>query len=184
MTRSHTAGLAAVDDAFALVRAGVGGLSDGAARAPSLLPGWSRGHVITHLARNADGNRNMVDGAIAGEEREQYPGGADRRAADIEAGAQRSARALVEDFQSSHAALVAAWHRVPDDGWERVGISFALGARPILDGLGSRRRELLVHLVDLDLGFDPIDLPADFVVDQAEWLREFRTVDTWPGAPW
>ena len=184
MTRSHTAYLAAVDDAFALVRAGVDGLTGGAARAPSLLPDWSRGHVITHLARNADGNRNMVEGALAGEEREQYPGGADRRAADIEAGAGRSAADLLEDLRSSQVALVAAWHELPDDGWQRIGLSFALGARPISNGLESRRRELLVHLVDLDLGFDPTDLPPDFVAEQAAWLREFRTVTTWPGAPW
>jgi maleylpyruvate isomerase len=24
-------------------------------RAPSLLPGWTRGHVLSHIARNADG---------------------------------------------------------------------------------------------------------------------------------
>jgi hypothetical protein len=30
-------------------------LSDADVRAPSLLPGGSRGHVLTHLARNADG---------------------------------------------------------------------------------------------------------------------------------
>ena len=184
MTRSPAAGLAAVDDAFALVRSNVDGLTDDAARAPSLLPGWARGHVLTHLARNADGNRTMVEGAIVGEEREQYPGGAERRARDIEAGAGRSGAELVADLTSSHEALVAAWGRLPDEGWERIGISFALGARPIVDGLGSRRRELLVHLVDLDVGFDPTDLPADFVADKAGWLREFRTVETWPGAPW
>ena len=41
-----------------------------------------------HLARNADGVRGMVEGAIAGEEREQYPHGAEGRAADIDAGAR------------------------------------------------------------------------------------------------
>ncbi len=184
MHRSPTVGLAAVSDAFALVRDGVDGLTDDAARGGSLLPGWTRGHVVTHLARNADGNRNMVEGAIAGDEREQYPGGAERRAADIEDGAGRSAAELLADLGSSHDALVAAWDRLPDDGWERIGISFALGARPIIDGLASRRRELLVHLVDLDVRFDPTDLPADFVADHAEWLRAFRTVETWRGAPW
>ena len=42
----------------------------------SRLPGWSRGHLLSHLARNADGVRGMVEGAIVGEEREQYPHGA------------------------------------------------------------------------------------------------------------
>ena len=35
--------------------AAVRGLTDDAARAPSRLPGWTRGHVLTHLARNAEG---------------------------------------------------------------------------------------------------------------------------------
>ncbi|MEV7393377.1 maleylpyruvate isomerase N-terminal domain-containing protein, partial [Streptomyces sp. NPDC091215] len=34
--------------------------TDADVRAPSLLPGWSRGHVLTHVARNADGGRNLL----------------------------------------------------------------------------------------------------------------------------
>jgi len=30
------------------------GLSDDDTRAPSELPGWSRGHTLSHIARNAD----------------------------------------------------------------------------------------------------------------------------------
>ena len=30
-------------------------LTDEQVRSPFLLPGWSVGHVLTHLARNADG---------------------------------------------------------------------------------------------------------------------------------
>ena len=36
------------------------GLTDDQAREPSLLPGWSRGHVLTHLARNADAMVNLL----------------------------------------------------------------------------------------------------------------------------
>jgi len=177
-------GLASVDDAYSRVWSAVEHLTETQAREPSLLPGWTRAHVLTHLARNADGNRNMVEGAIAGEEREQYPGGAERRAADIDAGAGRSAGDLLDDVRTSHAALVEAWTRVPDDGWDRLGVSFAIGPRPIIEGFASRRRELLVHLVDLDVGVDPIDLPEDFIIDQADWLREFRTTTTWKDVPW
>ena len=34
--------------------------TDADVRAPSLLPTWSRGHVLTHLARNADGGRRLL----------------------------------------------------------------------------------------------------------------------------
>ena len=43
-------------------------LTDEDMRAPSLLPRWSRGHVVTHLARNADALCNLVHWAESGVE--------------------------------------------------------------------------------------------------------------------
>jgi maleylpyruvate isomerase len=176
--------IVAVEEAHSLLLATVDDLSDADAARPSRLPGWSRGHVLTHLARNADGNRDMVEGAILGEERAQYPGGEQRRADDIEAGATRSAGLLVADLIASHEALVAAWRRMPDDAWTRTGLWLTVGSQPVSRGLSTRRREILVHVVDLDRGVPPRDLPADFLLDDADWLREHRTQTTWPDAPW
>jgi maleylpyruvate isomerase len=50
----------------------VDGLDDAALRAPSLLPGWTRAHVLTHIARNADGLVNLVTWARTGEETPMY----------------------------------------------------------------------------------------------------------------
>src|SRR5579883_2263142 len=83
----------------------IDGLTDDDARRPSLLPGWSVGHVLTHIARNADGNRRMAEGAARGESLAQYPHGAAGRAADIEAGAGRPAADLIADVRDSAAAL-------------------------------------------------------------------------------
>ena len=174
----------AADHAGSSVLATVRGLTDDQARGASRLPGWSRGHLLTHLARNADGMRGMVDGAIAGEVREQYPHGAEGRAADIEAGADRDPAKLVTDFETTDRALVDAWHRMPDDAWTRTGIWLATGPQPMDYTLRSRRRELLVHWVDLGLGATPADLPDDFVEVERDWLLEHRTADTWPDAPW
>ena len=41
-------------------------LSDAQLREPSPLPGWSRGHVLSHIARNADGLRNLLIWARTG----------------------------------------------------------------------------------------------------------------------
>ena len=57
------------------------------ARRPSLLPGWSVGHVLTHLARNGDSVVWRLEGAALGELRDQYPGGLEQRREDIDAGA-------------------------------------------------------------------------------------------------
>ena len=55
--------LAAQDGLLAALR----DLDDAAARRPSLLPGWSVGHVLTHIARNADSVVWRLEGAAAGE---------------------------------------------------------------------------------------------------------------------
>ena len=41
-------------------------------RAPSLLPGWTRAHVLAHLARSADAMRNVLIGARSGQDRPGY----------------------------------------------------------------------------------------------------------------
>jgi len=50
-------------------------IDDGVARGPSRLPGWTVGHVVTHLARNADSVVRRLHGAAAGVPAPQYPGG-------------------------------------------------------------------------------------------------------------
>lgn len=58
---------------------------------PSALPGWTRAHLLTHLARNADGLGNLLTWAETGVERSMYgPGNA--RDDDIEAGSGRAPR--------------------------------------------------------------------------------------------
>ena len=56
---------------------------------PSLLPEWTRGHVLTHIARNADSFVRVLEAARRGEVVTQYEGGVASRNADIEAGASR-----------------------------------------------------------------------------------------------
>ncbi len=173
--------LVGVNDAFTLLTDRVAGLSDPDARGATLLPGWTRGHLLTHLARNADGQRRMVEGVLRDEVVEQYPGGDGQRAADIEAGADRPIGELLVDLHESQAALVDAWSRVPDGAWGRLTAARA-GDRPVRQGVMSRWRELLVHLVDLDVGIGPADLPPDYLARDAGWLAQHRATDTWADA--
>lgn len=137
-------------------------LTDPQARQLSLLPGWTVGHVVTHLARNADGLRAMIEGAARGEQAEMYPGGAERRVADIEAGAHRPAEALVDDVRMSSWRLEQSWAGLSADAWAMSGIALN-GLRPIADIPHLRRREVEVHHADLGLGYTYHDWPADFV---------------------
>src|SRR6516225_10421530 len=91
-------------------------LSDAQAREPSLLPGWTRGHVLSHIARNADGLRNLLIWARTGTETPMYAS-AESRSADIEAGAGRPAAALAADVGESAAAFAAEAAAMPDDAW-------------------------------------------------------------------
>jgi len=127
------------------------GLTDAQARQPSLLPDWTVGHVLTHIARNADGVRAMVEGAQRGEVAEMYPGGFERRNADIERGAHRTAEALIDDVRMSAARLELAFDANDDAAWEGEGITVFGPAR--IDALPLRRwREVEVHLIDLGVG--------------------------------
>ena len=87
------------------VAATAAGVTDVDARAPSLLPGWTRGHVLTHLARNADGLRNLLSWARTGIETPQYASAAERDAA-IAAG-RRPAAELRADVEAADAAFAA-----------------------------------------------------------------------------
>ncbi len=165
--------LAHVDAAFARLADSVTGMTEGDARGGCRLPGWTRGHVLTHLARNADGQRRMVDGVLRDEVVDQYPGGDQQRRDDIEAGAHRPVAELLADVVDSQRALVDAWSRIPDGSWDRLTRARA-GVRPVRDGVMSRWREILVHLVDLDVGVTPDQLPADYLGRDAAWLAEFR----------
>jgi maleylpyruvate isomerase len=85
----------------------IGGLSDADVRAPSRLPGWTRGHVLTHLARNADGGTRLLTWARTGIPGYEYESLA-ARAAEIEQGADRPAAVLAADVRGSADALFAA----------------------------------------------------------------------------
>jgi maleylpyruvate isomerase len=171
--------LAGVDVAFGHLANAISGLTEDGARGPTLLPGWTRGHLLTHIARNADSQRTMVDGALRHEVVQQYPGGDEQRSSDIDAGAGRPVDVLRADVHTSQQSLVDAWAEMPDDAWERLTGARA-GDRPVRAGVLSRWRELSVHLVDLDVGFRPGQLPTAYRERDAAWLAEHRA-DTWSG---
>jgi maleylpyruvate isomerase len=135
------------------------GLIDSAA--PSRLPDWTIGHVLTHLARNADSIVRVLEAGARGETVERYPGGASARDAEIEVGAVRSAAELVDDVRTSAATLA----RVMDGQtrWDARSIETRGTDIPVADLPALRRRETEVHGVDLGLGYEAEDWPAEYV---------------------
>lgn len=137
-------------------------LGDDAFRAPSLLPEWSRAHVLTHVARGADAMVNLLTWARTGIVTPAYPS-LEARDADIEKGAAATPAAIRADVTASSDRLAQTVRRLPDAAWAalvtgpRGGVMRA-SAIPWL-----RARETWIHAVDLDAGASFEDLPAPMV---------------------
>lgn len=157
----YAAHLDGLDASTAALLAAAGALDDDACRAPSALPGWTRGHVLTHLARNADGLGNLVRWAATGVETPMYAS-KQARADDIEAGAGRPARELAADLADSWGRLRGQLAALPATALEvelRTGAGLRVTAweLPLL-----RWREVEIHRADLAVGYGPDDWPQDF----------------------
>jgi len=126
--------------------------------APSLCVGWSRGHVLSHISRNADGIAAMVRAAVDGSRETMYASN-ERRDADIEAGAGRALPEQLADLESSAAAVHAALRRLgpehADLQLDRTPGGMRVRARNLP---AMRLREVVYHHIDLRAGFGFEDL--------------------------
>jgi maleylpyruvate isomerase len=138
-------------------------------RAPSRLPDWTRAHVATHIARHADALVRLTQWARTGERQDMYPS-PDYRANEIEAGAGRSGLDLQIDLDSSAGGLDSAFEELDAaDAWDAVvemrgGIKVPARLLPL-----ARLLEVVIHHVDLDIGYEITDIDAQ----TAEWLLEW-----------
>lgn len=136
-------------------------LADEDWRGPSRLPGWSRGHVATHLARQADAVARVVGGVLDDHPAQMYDS-AEARDREIEEGADRDGQELQNDLDSSAAALDALFARADEhNAWDGV-VTLRDGSRAPAGTLPlARLAEVVLHHVDLDIGFTLADLPGD-----------------------
>jgi len=160
LLNAHVVGCAA---AHQRLLAALDALTDEQCRGASHLPGWTRGHVLNHLARNADSHVHLLQCASRGEVGEQYPGGAAARNAGIEDGAGRSAEQLVADVRRGIYALEAQWAATNTEGWQGEGVNSARAAIPMSDIVFLRWREVEVHMSDLDVNVSWQDWSAEYV---------------------
>ncbi|HEY6277952.1 MAG TPA: maleylpyruvate isomerase family mycothiol-dependent enzyme [Streptosporangiaceae bacterium] len=141
-----------------------GALTDAGVREPSLLPGWTRGHVLTHIARNADGLANLLRWAQTGIETPMYAS-AEARAAAIEAGAGRPAAELAADVAAAADAFAGQATGLPAQAWTAQVRRLTGPPFPAYGVLQLRLSEVEIHHVDLAAGYRPGDWPDDFVTD-------------------
>jgi maleylpyruvate isomerase len=151
-----------VNEATRRLLAGLGSLTEADAARPSLCPGWTGGHVLTHIARNADGLRRGAEGTRRGEAVLMYAS-AEARDHEIEAGAGRPMPDLVADVTSSAAALSDAWSAMSTADWDREMLHHRYGPLPVNYTPMMRLSEVEIHHVDLGGPFRPDGWPDSFV---------------------
>jgi len=135
---------------------------------PSALPGWTRGHVLAHLARNADAMVNLLTGARTGTPTPMYPS-EEARDQGIEAGAERPLPEQLADLRAAGLRLAEAAAAVPEAAWS-VEVPHRLGAFPAFGVPPKRLSEVEYHHVDLALDYRPEQWPADFVAAELDRL--------------
>jgi maleylpyruvate isomerase len=145
------------------LRVTVAELDDAALRAPSLLPGWTRGHVLTHIARNADGYVNLLTWARTGVETPMYPS-VEHRNAEIEEGAGRPLAEQAADVAAAAERFTAAMRQLTPAAMRNPVRH--LNGRTLTPPLviWGRLREIEVHHVDLDAGYGPGDWSEAFTL--------------------
>lgn len=164
MTRTLEETLAWAGDGAAHLRGLMSRMGDDAFAAKSGLPGWSRAHVLTHVARNADGMINLLTWARTGVRTPAYPS-VDARNADIDAGAARPPAEIREDVIDSSDRLAQVVRAMPEQAWS-ARIENVQGAEiTATDIPWVRAREMWIHAVDLDVGASFADLPAPMLVE-------------------
>ncbi|RBQ19059.1 maleylpyruvate isomerase [Spongiactinospora rosea] len=136
-------------------------------RAPSSLPGWTRKHLVAHVAANADALGNLVRWAATGEETPMYSS-AGQRAADIVAGAGKPAAELAAWLCESADRLAAGTAGLGPAQWNAMVVTAQGRTVPATEIVWLRSREVCVHAVDLAADVTFADLPIGFLVALAD----------------
>lgn len=154
--------LAAIDAASERLMTTAAKLTDQDLREPSRLPGWTRGHVLAHLVRNADSCWNLLEWARTGAEIPQYPSD-EARDAGIEANAGRPITELRAELRIAVERFALQAGTMPEPAWQHTIKARAGWSHPTWYVLRRRWRELEAHHLDLDFGYTHIDWPLTYV---------------------
>lgn len=171
---------AALHDATQRLVRTVDGLGDDAWRRPSLLPGWTRAHLVAHLVLNAEGLAGALEGLTSGAHAPMYLSPA-ARDDDIEALSLVEVAVVRDRLLSSTHRFADAMAAMDDAAWagsiERVpgGDTFPAVAVPAM-----RWREVEIHHADLDAGYGPADWAPVFADAAVDFMAD-RQADLEPG---
>lgn len=139
----------------------------------SLLPGWTRGHVVAHLALNGHALAGVLDRVGRGEPVAMYESD-EQRDAEIEELSVADAADLRDRLLAATTAFSDAVEAMDEERWTAVYNRLPGGPTwPVATIVATRRREVEIHHVDLGWSYTRSDWPDDFVVE----LLDVVTVD-------
>ncbi|WP_128976209.1 maleylpyruvate isomerase family mycothiol-dependent enzyme [Streptomyces roseicoloratus] len=165
----HLRDIASVREATDRLVEAVSSWDNAALAEPSLLPGWTRGHVLAHLCRNADALVNVLQGLPMYKD-------AETRDADIERDAGRPLEAQLADLRATADRFDKVCAEPAD--WERT-VELRNGVTDRAARVPFRRWvEVALHHVDLGAGYELEDLPDEFTTREIAFLA-----DRWSGRP-
>lgn len=161
----------------------VAGLDEKDFAAPSVLPGWTRKHLVAHVAANADALGNLVHWAATGERTPMYAS-AQERAEGIAKGPMLSAGELRAWLTDSARKLTAGLDALSDEQWRSEVVTAQGRTVPATEIPWLRAREVCVHAVDLGTGVVTFaDLPKGFLVALVAEIRDRRALLELPDGP-
>lgn len=134
-------------------------LTDAELDGASLLPGWTRRHVVAHVGYNARAIARLMEWAATGVETPMYAS-PEARNHEIGFGATLSPIALRNLFDHSAMHLNVEWRDLPADAWHHKVKTAQGRIVPAEETVWMRTREVWIHAVDLDNGATFTDIPA------------------------
>jgi maleylpyruvate isomerase len=164
---SLTSDLGRMQRESGMVMATVTSLADDELGKPSKCAGWTRAHVIAHLARGADAMTNLATWAVTGQETPAYES-REKRDADIEAAANLSAAELAADLEQANAHLLEAFQMLKDGVQVETLPTLFSGEINALSLPARRTTELIVHHDDLDTTWEWHEADPDAILDAIE----------------
>lgn len=130
---------------------------------PSGLPGWTRAHVVAHLALNAEGLAGSLRGVVAAEPTPMYRS-QEARDADIEELADDEPEELRARLMGACTEFADAAAAVPADLWGTRVERTPGGDRSFTaaSAVAMRLREVEIHHADLEAGYTRHDWSPEF----------------------
>ncbi len=165
--------LTGLDSSSQALNRTIDALTDDDFAVPSLLPGWTRAHVVAHIALNAASLARVIDGTVHGNPVPMYATDAERDA-EIEQLAKADPTELRERSLAATTAFSDAVAELHDQHWSDQILRLPAGpAWPMVTVVPTRRREVEIHHADLGTAYTRADWSEDFVIE----LLDAVTVD-------